>query len=124
MTATCPATIDRAAIRSRSAPMVTVLLAVLLGGCGSDSSEEELMRRVVAAEAAAASSDAARVQAEQAVANLGGAEFADEAEFSEDPEGSGEEEEVAELAPYDQDSGNEVIAPPASDPAPQGQMPA
>ena len=124
MPGTCPAKIDCAAIRSHSAPILTVLLAVLLAGCGSDRAEEELMRRVIAAEAAAASADAARVQAEQAVANLGTAEFAEEAEFSSDIEGSGEEEEMAEIAPDDQDSNNEIVAPPAPDPAPQGRMPA
>ncbi len=124
MSGTCPATIDRAAIRSRSAPVLTVLLAVLLGGCGSDSAEEELMSRVVAAEAAAASADMARVQAEQALANLDNAEIDDEGELSENLEGSGEEEQVAELAPNDQDPVSEVIAPPAPEPAPPVQMPA
>ena len=124
MPGTCPAKIDRAAIRSRSAPMLTVLLAMLLAGCGSDSAEEELMRRAIAAEAAAASADMARVQAEQAVANLANAEFSEEAEFSEDLEGSGEAEEIAEFAPDDQDSNNEIVAPPAPEPAPQGRMPA
>ena len=120
----CPAKIDRAAIRSHSAPILTVLLAVLLAGCGSDGAEEELMRRAIAAEAAAASADVARIQAEQAVANLANAEFTEEAEFSEDLEGSGEEEEIAEIAPDDQDSNNEIVAPSAPDPAPQGRMPA
>jgi len=124
MSGTCPAIIDRATIRSRSAPILTVLLAALLGGCGSDSTEEKLMQRVIAAEAAAASADAARVRAEQAVADLGNAEFADEAEGSEDFQGPEPEEEMAELAPAEQDPGGEVVAAPAPEPAPQGRMPA
>ena len=117
MPGTCPAKIDRAAIRSHSAPILTTLLAVLLAGCGSDSAEEELMRRAIAAEAAAASAEVARIQAEQAVANLANADFTEEAEFSEDLEGSGEEEEIAEIVPDDQDSNYEIVAPAAPDSA-------
>ena len=124
MSGTCPAIIDRATIRSRSAPMSTVLLALLLAGCGSDRSEEELMRRVVAAEAAAASADAARVQAEQTLANFDNAEADDEGELSENFNDPVEDEQVAELAPNDQDTGGEMIAPPAPEPAPQAQVPA
>lgn len=124
MSGTCPAIIDRATSRSRSAPILTVLLAALLGGCGSDSTEEELMRRVVAAEAAAASADAARVRAEQTIADLGNAEFADEAVDFETIEGPEPEEEMAELAPAEQDPGGEVVTAPAPEPASQGRIPA
>ena len=124
MSGTCPAMIDRAPIRSRSAPILTVLLAALLGGCGSDSTDEELMQRVVVAEAAAASADAARVRAEQAVADLGNSGFAEEAEDYEDLEGQEPEEEMAEFDPADQDPGGEEVAAPAPEPAPQGRMPA
>lgn len=118
MSATRPAIFDHAAFRSRTAPMLTVLFALLLTGCGSDSTEEELMRRVVAAEAAAATADTARVQAEQALANLDSADIADDAELSENPEDPGGQEEVADFAPNEQDPGSEAVAPPAPAPAP------
>ena len=106
-----------------AAPILAATLALMLAACGSDQAEEELMRRVVIAEAAAARADAARIQAEKAVARIGNSEFAEEAEFTDDMDAS-EEEGSPDLAPDNQGFDNEIVAPPSADPAPTGRMPA
>lgn len=118
-----PAITFRTPRKGAAAPILAVTLALLLAGCGSDKAEEELLKRVEVAEAAAARADAARIQAEKAVEEIGSSEFAEDGELVDDMEDP-QEEESPDLAPDSQGIDNEIVAPPSVDPAPNGRMPA
>ena len=115
--------IHRSAPRIAPAPLMAAMLALLLGGCGSDKERDELLLRVAVAEAAVARAEAAKAKAELAIVQVGSSEFAEDGEVVDDAGESGDEE-AAEIVPDNQGIDNEIVAPPVSDPAPQGRMPA